>query len=360
MGRADLPRLESIDLFSGAGGLTWGLEAAGFHTVAAVDNDADCCASYSDAFPKVDLHHGAIQAISFRGFSGIPLLAGGPPCQPFSSGGKRLGDGDERNMVPEFIRAVKEAEPAAFLLENVPGLVSGKRRAYFEEILRALSRLGYHLTWQVLNAAEYGVPQKRRRLILVGMREKPFVFPAPTHGPMGDKPFAVVGDYLDVNTVLGEPNPSKVVYAKNPDLRPSPYDGHLFNGGGRPIDLNAPSHTILAAAGGNKTHFLDTLNLVPEYHKHLLAGGEPRSGTLPGGRRLTVAESAILQTFPRTARFAGSRSSQYSQVGNAVPPLLATVIGVAIRAQLLGDEAPGFNGTDEIVDLFDVRLEAVK
>jgi DNA (cytosine-5)-methyltransferase 1 len=139
---------------------------------------------------------------------------------------------------------------------------------------------------------------------------------------------------LSVDQIIGGANPSQVFYAKNPDLRPSPYDGHLFNGGGRPINLREPCPTILASAGGNKTHFIDSLNEVPGYHRHLMAGGRPKRGVLPGGRRLTVQESALLQTFPWRAKFYGSRSSQYAQVGNAVPPKLAANLGRAVAAAL--------------------------
>jgi DNA (cytosine-5)-methyltransferase 1 len=137
---------------------------------------------------------------------------------------------------------------------------------------------------------------------------------------------------------IGEPNPSKVFYAKIPDIRPSPYDGHVFNGGGRPIDRTRPCHTILASAGGNKTHFFDDLGLVPIYHQHLMSGGKPRTGALPGIRRLTVLESAIIQSFPRDIEFSGPRSAQYRQVGDAVPPKLAAAVGKAIAAQLGNDE----------------------
>jgi DNA (cytosine-5)-methyltransferase 1 len=108
----------------------------------------------------------------------------------------------------------------------------------------------------------------------------------------------------------------------------------LFNGGGRPIDLGAPCHTILASAGGNKTHFIDTLGLVPAYHAHLSKGGKPRTGTLEGGRRLTPEESALIQTFPRATKFCGARSSRYTQIGNAVPPLLAEALGRTLRDAL--------------------------
>jgi DNA (cytosine-5)-methyltransferase 1 len=138
------------------------------------------------------------------------------------------------------------------------------------------------------------------------------------------------------NKPLGEPPSCPVVYAKYPDLRPSPYAGHLYNGGGRPINLSKPSHTILASAGGYKTHWVDTQDVAVEYHEHLMGGGKPRPGTVPGARRLTVEESALLQTFPRDLVFAGSRSAQYTQVGDAVPPLLAEALGRAVVEQSRG------------------------
>jgi DNA (cytosine-5)-methyltransferase 1 len=135
---------------------------------------------------------------------------------------------------------------------------------------------------------------------------------------------------LDASAPTGEPNPAIVTYALRPSLRPGPYHGHLYNGGGRPVDLARPAPTLLASMGGNKTPWVDTLGVVPEYHAHLLAGGEPRSGRVPGARRITVEEAAQLQGFPKGAVFAGPRSSQYRQVGNAVPPLLAEHIGRAL------------------------------
>jgi DNA (cytosine-5)-methyltransferase 1 len=139
-----------------------------------------------------------------------------------------------------------------------------------------------------------------------------------------------------VDRSFGDPNPAIVTYARKPDLRPRPYDGLLFNGGGRPIDLAAPARTILASAGGNKTPFVDTENIVPPYHAYLLAGGVPRKGRVPGARRITVAESAALQTFPRNTYFAGPRSAQYTLVGNAVPPGLAQAVATALFSALMG------------------------
>jgi DNA (cytosine-5)-methyltransferase 1 len=240
-------------------------------------------------------------------------------------------------MIPEFVRAVRQIMPRGFLMENVPGLVAGDRMAYLSQVIVEFRSLGYSVQWKIINAADFGVPQKRRRLFVIGLRHRAFAFPAETHGDGRRLPHVCVNSALP-REMVGELNPSKVFYAKRPDLRPSPYDGHMFNGGGRPIDPNQPSHTILASAGGNKTHFFDELGFVPEYHRHLLAGGAPREGELPGARRLTVGESALLQTFPPSVVFRGPRSAQYHQVGDAVPPLLAAVLGRALVRQLIVPE----------------------
>lgn len=332
--QARKPSLGVVDVFAGAGGLSLGLHQAGFDSLAAVEMDADSCKTYSASFPDSDLYQCPIQGVDFRPFKGVDLLAGGPPCQPFSSGGKRMAEVDGRNMLPQFLRAVSEAKPRALLMENVFGLDQGPRQRYFRSFVCEVEALGYSVSYAVLNAADFGVPQNRRRLFMVGLRGKAFEFPAPTHGPGTKRARVAAGSVLDPSRVVGEPNESRVVYAKKPDVRPNPYDGHLFNGGGRGVDLLRPAPTILASAGGNKTHFLDSALQIPPYHAHLLKGGKPRSGELEGGRRLTVEESAALQTFPPTVRFSGARSSRYRQVGNAVPPRLAAALGQAL-AKLL-------------------------
>lgn len=145
----------------------------------------------------------------------------------------------------------------------------------------------------------------------------------------------------------GEPNRAIVTYATKPSLRPNPYHGQVYNGGGRPIDLSAPAPTMLASMGGNKTPWVDTAGVVPEYHAHLPAGGEPRQGLVPGARRISVTEAAALQSFPEGARFLGARSSQYRQVGNAVPPKLAEALGRQLLLMLSLKTQPG----DELRDV---------
>lgn len=322
--------IPTLDLFCGAGGLSLGFTAAGFETVAAVECDAPSVATFSHHSPKAEMHACDVAEVDFRRYAGkVELVIGGPPCQPFSSGGLRRADEDHRDMVPEFVRAVREVRPVAFVMENVPGLAAGDRKPYLLGLLARLQTLGYQVVWDILSAEEYGAPQRRRRLFIVGIQDRRYAFPKPTHGTR-KKPVLTVADVITMEP-RGEPNPSKVFYAKRVDLRPSPYHGLLFNGGGRPLDFARPSPTIISSIGGNKTPFVDTLGLVPGYHAYLLAGGTPKHGEVPGCRRLTVRECAALQTFPESLVFSGPTSAQYRQIGNAVPPSLARVVADALN-----------------------------
>lgn len=334
----DMAMIPAIDLFAGAGGLTLGFKQAGVVTRFALEREPYRTQTFRLHSPGTEILQADVRAIDFARFKGeVEIVYGGPPCQPFSTGGLRRAERDDRDMIPAFVKAVGVIEPAAFVMENVPGLVARDRVDYLGQVVGRFQALGYTVGYKVLNAADYGVPQKRRRLFVVGLRRGPFHFPVETHGPGRSRPHVAVADVLPEQPV-GELNPSRVFYAKNPDPRPSPYDGHLFNGGGRPIDPTRPCHTILASAGGNKTHFFDALGLVPDYHQHLLRGGKPRKGTLPGARRLTVTESALLQTFPEGTVFVGPRAAQYQQVGDAVPPLLAAAVARSLVRQLSGEE----------------------
>lgn len=338
--------ISAIDLFAGAGGLSLGLRAAGFDVLAASEWDDDACDTFAKHHPSADIIRGDLgspEALDqIRAYKGsVRVVVGGPPCQPWSTGGLRRGSEDPRNGFPLFRLVVKDLQPDAFIMENVAGVRRAAQRSYYDALINDLAALGYAVTTKEVNAADYGVPQNRRRVIAVGIRGRSFVFPEPTHGRDRAFPALVAGDVLRLGEVVGEPNTSIVTFAAHPDLRPNPYDGHLYNGGGRPIELSRPSPTLLASMGGNKTPWLDTGSVVPDYHANLVNGGAPRSGLVPGARRITVAEAALLQTFEIPERsgsggvtFAGRRSSQYRQVGNAVPPRLAAVIGAAIARQL--------------------------
>lgn len=329
--------MRALDLFSGPGGLSLGMKAAGVDPIVSIEKNKDAVATYAAHTGGAEHFCADIRKISFDRYRGrADIVFGGPPCQPFSTGGLRQGTADARNMFPEFIRVLNETQPAAFLAENVPGLATSHRVQYLAELIHAFERAGYHVSWQVVLAADYGVPQKRRRLIIVGMRTGEFWFPKPTHGPKVDRPHVASSTVVDKAKPFGEPPDCPVIYAKYPDPRRSPYAGHVYNGGGRPLDLDGPCHTLLASAGGYKTHWVDTQDVAPDYTAHLLEGGEPREGPVPGARRLTPEESALIQTFPPGMWFAGSRSSQYTQIGDAVPPLLGQALGTALREQLEG------------------------
>ena len=327
-------RLSCIDLFSGAGGLTIGLKRAGWGCTLALEVVKDACATYRKSFPNVTLIEDDIKKIDFSPFRGkVSLVAGGPPCQPFSVAGYQKASEDSRDMIPEFIRAVKEVAPDAFLMENVPGLLNAKHNEYYSDITGQLRDLGYEVVDDILNAADFGVPQYRRRLFIIGTRGFSFVFPKPTHGP-GLKPYTSAKKALE-NMQECEPNKAIVTYAKTPVLRPSPWAGMLVNGGGRPINLSAPSPTIPASAGGNRTHIVDKDGVLLNYHSYLMEGGVPLCGAVEGVRRLTVRESARLQSFPDKFEFVGKKSSLYRQVGNAVPPTLAEAVGRALHEAVM-------------------------
>ncbi|MFD2787304.1 DNA cytosine methyltransferase [Hymenobacter rubripertinctus] len=317
----------SIDLFAGAGGLSIGLHQAGISSLYAVEYDKHAAKTFALKFPDATVSCADVRTIDFSKYRGkVDVVCGGPPCQPFSSGGLRNAAEDARDMIPTFVEAVRVVAPRAFLMENVNGLTVGDRRLYLDSVLAKLEDLGYTITWRVVNAADYGVPQIRKRLIVIGVREGTFTFPEPTHGPHRDFAYVSSGEVL--STVVSQTkNTAKITYARNPSLRPNPYHGQLYNGGGRPLDLEQPAPTLLASAGGNKTHFIADADSITAYHGHLSRGGGPQTGDLPGARRLTIEESAALQTFPLDMQFSGPQSSQYRQIGNAVPPHLAYVIG---------------------------------
>lgn len=334
-GVSSVGKVPVLDIFSGAGGLSIGLEQAGLEIVAGAEWDRDACETFAKAHPAAEVIEGDVNAIDFRRWRGVAeVLVGGPPCQPWSTGGKRLGADDPRDGWPAFLRALREVKPRAFIAENVAGFATASRKSHFTALVAELRALRFRVAAHVLNAADYGVPQKRHRMLIVGVRGADFTFPPPRFGLGTHRPWATAGEVIG-REPIGVPNPSIVTYARCPDIRPNPYDGHIYNGGGRPIDLSRPAPTLLASMGGNKTPWVDTLDIVPGYHAHLAAGGRPRTGRVPGARRITVEEAALLQTFPPGMHFAGTRSSCYRQIGNAVPPVLAHEVGAEL-VRLLG------------------------
>lgn len=329
----------AIDVFAGAGGLSLGLHKAGWNVVFANDYDKWAVDTYRHNFPRTQTVLGDVRTIDFHQFRGaVSLVAGGPPCQPFSVAGNQLAHLDPRDMVPQFIRVVDEVQPLAFLMENVEGLVTRKHMDYFNWAINQLIGLKYSIHHRVLDTANYGVPQHRKRLIVVGVSQGfSFAFPEPTHGPRGRQPYVTATQAL-LDVPDDDPNVAKVVYAKAPIMRPSPYAGMLVNGQGRPINPNRPSQTIPASAGGYRTHIWDPDGVLLEYHNYLRSGGTPKDGIVAGVRRITTKESARLQSFPDDFVFLGSKSTRYKLIGNAVPPMFAEALGRCLLAALFGNQ----------------------
>ena len=247
-----------IDIFAGAGGLALGLQVAGWEIVAGVDSDYWAAKTFWHNFPRSCVTRADVRELHFEHLEGIGLLVGGPPCQPFSIAGKQLAKADKRDMVPEFIRVVQEAQPKSFLMENVPGLMADRNTEYRKWIISQLKKLNYDVHIKVLNAAAFGVPQYRKRVFFVGLPEgTPFLFPEETHGPNKSIPYVTARQAIKC-AVEDDANNSKVIYAKKPVLRPSPWSGMLVNGKGRPIKLDEPCPTIPASTGGNRTHIVDS------------------------------------------------------------------------------------------------------
>ncbi len=219
--------LTTIDLFAAAGGFSLGLKAGGFPAAAAVERDPHAVATYREGVGADEALDRDATAIYCTPYHGVDLTAGGPPCRSFSMGGLRLGRGDERDLLPTFTRAVLEAKPRAFLLRNVPGLATAAHADYLNEVLAPLFEAYNVSEPHLVNAADYGVPQLRRRTILVGSVGVEFIL-----SDGSPKKRLPAGSVLRAEP-MGEPNTSKVVYAKMPDVRPSSYHGQLFNGGGR-------------------------------------------------------------------------------------------------------------------------------
>ena len=341
--------LTAVSLFTGAGGMDTGFENAGFDIICANEIDASAAETYSANHPGTEMHVRDINRMmpEFSRFAGVDLVFGGPPCQGFSVVGK-MDPCDERSqLIWSFFKAVRIIKPRAFVMENVKALADNARWSDVAgRIIKTAEGLGYDVSFKVLNAADYGVPQKRERVFFAGLRDQcaESVF---ERAESRRKPPRTIRDTFLALPAAGSPsNPltctAKIVPAASPILRPSPYKGSLlFNGKGRLLDPSSIAGTIPASLGGNNTPIIDEHLLrhpedgdpMLEYHQELLRGN--LSPALPDTlRRVTVTEVAALQTFPEGYAFHGSKSSIYHQIGNAVPCLLAEAVAGALREAL--------------------------
>jgi DNA (cytosine-5)-methyltransferase 1 len=247
----------------------------------------------------------------------------------------------------DFLGAVHLVQPRAFVMENVAALARNRRWQDVIGELREASGRSFDVSLVVLNASHWGVPQARERMFLVGLPRGAGELRMP-EPPTRDAP-PTLRSALAPLPALGEPGnesacSARITLAKRPVKRKSPFAGMLFNGQGRPMDLDRPAPTLPASMGGNRTPIVDIDQLehsatpwVVSYHDRVVNQALPPLEQLPAEarlRRLSVEEAAAIQTFPRDLEWQGQQSSRYRQIGNAVPPVLAWHVALAVKAQL--------------------------
>lgn len=367
----------AIDLFSGAGGLSHGLESAGFDVRLGLDFDKHALSTFSENHSGKALLADVRQVsgrdlLSEAGVGGIDLLAGGPSCQGFSTHGKRLADDPRNFLYVEFMRIVEEIRPTTVLMENVRGLLSTGRGAYREEIFAWFRRLGYHIEAKVLHAVDFGVPQRRHRVFFLATQlSNSLRLPDATHAASNDrrvlegevKPYVTLSDAIsdlpDVGTSSGA---GWMPYSKEPA---SSYQEAMRAGSAGVSNHNARPLSDLALGivrhlePGEGLRQLP-IELLPDRFKtmrrvssgelrrdcttlyHRLSMDEPAytvtcnfrnvsSGAFTHpteNRSITPREAARIQSFPD--RFVFTGSSVPRQIGNAVPPLLGAAVGAQV------------------------------
>jgi len=364
--------LSVLSLFSGAGGLDQGLSAAGWTVLAQVEMDQDAAATLEKnhtgpgVAPLVvasrieDVAPRALRRELGLRRGELKLLAGGPPCQPFTTSGRRRALHDVRatTLFPRYLEFVDEFRPRALLIENVDGMLSAALRhrpltnrgskskplrpdeakgSFLRWLVLQLASRGFSVSWGVTEAAAYGVPQMRQRSILIGVRgREPCWLPEPTHGGPGQLPYRTVREALAGVDDLGAIQPlsdrKRAVYAK------VPAGGNWRN---LPVRLQKESMGAAYFAEGGRSGWWR--RLAWDQPAPTVLGMPDHSSTAlihPSETRcLSVAECAALQSFPAASAFAGRPRSQYQQIGNAVPPLLGEAIGRQLRRFLEGERS---------------------
>lgn len=334
--------MKAVSLFCGAGGMDIGFTRAGFQTVWANDFDKDACETYAANFGSHVLH-GDINTLlpELGNFYEIDCLFGGPPCQGFSVAGNMDPNDDRSKLVMSYMNAVDILRPRVFVMENVKSLGTlEKFKSVRDELFQRAHKMGYYTELLILNSKDYGVPQSRERIFLFGVKNKNFSGLLSNHINKFKCANKTVREIIQSLGPAGSNNNTKVVNAKisfasSPILRKSPYAGMLFNGQGRPLNINTHSSTLHASMGGNRTPIVDEEQLyydapswIEEYHSYLMSGGAPYTNKNAPSRlrRLTVDEAHLLQTFPENFHFFGKQSSVFRQIGNAVPCNLAEAV----------------------------------
>ena len=374
--------INSIEIFSGAGGLAKGIELAGAHHNAFVEWNSDACKTLRLNYPPNIVHEEDIRAFRFDIYKDIDLIAGGPPCQPFSLGGKAKGHTDERDMFPSAISAIRDLRPKAFIFENVKGLLRKSFSDYFNYIILQLTYPtiecdnrstwrehldvlkgiipgqvedgeSYNVVYKLVNAADYGVPQKRERVLIVGIRKdlhSDWTFPSPTHSSdalLWDK--YVTQNYwkrhgIEVPekdaSILGKER--ERLLAKygvfHPQLQPWVTIRDCIEDLPTPSSEGCPDstreHIIRTGAREYPGHTGSNIDLPSKTIKaggHGVPGGENMIKFTDGTvRYMTILEAKRIQTFPDDYPINGSWTEAMRQLGNAVPVRLSYIVASSL------------------------------
>jgi DNA (cytosine-5)-methyltransferase 1 len=306
------------------GGQALGLERAGFSHLALVEIDQEACGTLRLNRRHWNVVNADLNSFDGRCYHGADLLAGGVPCPPFTMAGKQLGHADERDLFPAALRLVDEIRPRAVMIENVRGLLGAIFEDYRNRISGSLEKLGYRPRWRLLNASDFGVPQLRPRVVFVAIRNDIadwFKWPAPSL----QRPPTVGNVLFDLMVARGWKGAATWRERAN-EVAPTVVGGSKKHGG---PDLG-PTRAKRAWA----TIGVDALGIADE----------PPPREFVGRPRLTVRMVARLQGFPDDWLFAGKKTSQYRQVGNAFPPPVARALGkqlLGVLAQLRPVQALG-------------------
>lgn len=337
-----------IDLFSGCGGLSLGFEMAGFDVRLAIDNWEDALVTYRYNHNNTDTLNADLLSLDptkvekdFK-LSEVDVIIGGPPCQGFSVAGKRIIDDDRNKLYKSFVRFVDYFKPKAFVMENVPNILSIGNGAVKDEILADFTILGYNVVYKVLTASDYGVPQNRRRAIFVGMSNVSYEYPnattlerVTTWQALSDLPECSVEDdgkypclpKSDYQKLMRRDSKSLFNHQISQHSEQTKYIISLVPDGGNykdlPLQYRATRNVHIAWTRLNSQRPSFTIDTGHRHHFHYKYNRIP-----------TVRESARIQSFNDAFVFLGSKTSQYKQVGNAVPPLMAYAIAQNLIRQL--------------------------
>jgi DNA (cytosine-5)-methyltransferase 1 len=369
--------MKSLEIFSGAGGLAKGLEISGFEHASFVEFNKFACESLRRNFNHEIVFEGDIADFDLNILQDVDVVAGGPPCQPFSLGGKHRANQDSRDMFPYAIRCIEHLEPKAFVFENVKGLLRNSFVQYFDYIILRLkyphstifhnekwedhlnrlkkinpkqySGIQYDVSYKLLNAADYGVPQKRERVVIVGIRSDlglEWKFPNATHTEdrlNWDK--FVTGKYWERHNIATQHNIelSELLKKKYGVFPPENAPWQTVRDALIGVPHPADNHDIYdhVFKDGAKVYPGHTGSDIDEPAKTIKAGGHG----VPGGenmiryedgtvRYFTTYEAKLIQTFPKEFIFSGAWGEAMRQIGNAVPVKLAKIIGNHLMATL--------------------------